>query len=298
MTKEKGNRVRQYFISEVKVLLEKYKRIESLLPSEKRSGSSHSGEEGRFAESLMKEFLNKHLPKSIRAITGFIYRPATKTGQHDRTRRRKETDKHSKQLDIIVFDFQNYPTFESFEDFYIVPPEGVISIISVKKNLYKNQLKSELKSLAYAASLCSHYNNAKEYVRGPNTAIVSFSHKFYFKWDYDRITNEIFDEVKKTHISHSFDQCISQLISLNHFSIFKTRPVVDKDKRVTNAKYVSFKHEDEAGQHFGLQFLLTGILSVHYDKTRNLITRPGYTSFPTDRKHDKILGEIDVTKLR
>lgn len=107
MAKEKANRVRTYFNSETKVLLEKYKRIESFLPSSHRAGSSHTGEEGRFIEALIREFLNKHLPSNIEAGTGFIYRPATKTGKNNRTRRRTETDKHSKQLDIIIYDSFN-----------------------------------------------------------------------------------------------------------------------------------------------------------------------------------------------
>lgn len=295
---EKGKRVRQYFISEVNVMLEKYKRIETLLPSSKRKGSSHTGEEGRFAESLIKEFLNKHLPKSIKAVTGFIYRPATKTGQHDRTRRKTDVDKHSKQLDIIVYDFANYPVFESFEEFYIVPPEGVIAIISVKKNLYRNQIEPELKSLLSAASLCTHYNNEKEYVRGPNTSIVTFSQAFTKTWNYDKIVEDSFLKIKNCHKSKTFDQCLSQLICLDQFSLFKRRPKENILGKVKEATYVSFKHEDIDGLHFGLQFLLTGILSVYYDPTRSLITRPGYTSFPISRKHDKLLGTIGVSRLR
>jgi len=298
LAKEKGHRVRTYFNSETKVLLEKYKRIESFLPSSKRAGASHTGEEGRFIEALIREFLNKHLPSNIEAGTGFIYRPATKTGKNNRTRRRTETDKHSKQLDIIIFDNFNYPIFESFEEFMIVPPEGVIGIVSVKKNLYNDQIEDELKALAQAASLCTHKNNKNEFVRGPNTSLISFSNKLSSK-KYEGATNLIYKNITGVHKSHFFDQCISQIVCLDQFSIFKKRPSFDdKGEFLKKAEYISFKHEDIEGYHFGLQFILTGILSVLYDETRNLTTRPGYTAFPTDRKFDKLLGEIKVSKLR
>ena len=48
----------------------------------------------------------------------------------------------------------------------------------------------------------------------------------------------------------------------------------------------------------GFQFLLTGILSVYYDKTRNYISRPGFTAFPSHRACDKKLGDIEVRAIR
>ena len=59
-----------------------------------------------------------------------------------------------------------------------------------------------------------------------------------------------------------------------------------------------FDHKEEEHLHFGLQFLLTGIFAAYYHPSRNEVIRPGFTSFPTDKKHDLELGEINVTKLR
>ena len=39
---------------------------------------------------------------------------------------------HSTQLDIIVYDSAKYPIFQRFGESVIVPPEGVVGIISVK----------------------------------------------------------------------------------------------------------------------------------------------------------------------
>lgn len=173
----KGERVRQFFNSETKALLALYRNIETLIPSTKKKGSGHVAEEGRYIESILRNFLNKHLPDDLKAYSGFILRPATKFGNHDRTRRKEEVDQHSQQLDIIVYDHKNYPVFESFEEFAIVPPEGVISIISVKKNLYENQIENEIKSLQHAAKLCHIKTHDNRIMRGPNTCLISFSNR-------------------------------------------------------------------------------------------------------------------------
>lgn len=294
--KQKGERVRNYFVTETNILLERYENIAKLIPNKNRKGAAHVAEEGRFIESLLRDFLNKHLPKEIRAVTGFIYRPATKIGNHDRSRRRKEEDKHSNQLDIIVFDSNKYPVFENFEEFAIVPPEGVIAIISVKKNLYPNQIKGELTSLAKAAAICTHKNFKGEIVRGPNTCLISFSEKLSQKLFKTKV-EKVFELINEVHKSHTFDQCISQVICLDKFSVFKKRPVL-QPKFNRKSQYIAFNHSKKDEFHFGIQFLLTGILSVYYDPTRNDIVRPGFTSFPLYKKHDLVLGEISNSKLR
>ena len=64
----KGERVRNFFNSESKALHALYRNIETLIPSAKRSGAAHTGEEGRYIEALLRSFLNKHLPKELEAL--------------------------------------------------------------------------------------------------------------------------------------------------------------------------------------------------------------------------------------
>ena len=60
--------------------------------------------------------------------------------------------------------------------------------------------------------------------------------------------------------------------------------------------YIYFEHKrDEL--HLGFQYLLTGLLSVYYDSTRNLISRPSFTGFESNRDADETLGYIDVNGL-
>lgn len=133
LTEKKGLRVRKFFDIEAKELMERYRVIETLLPNANVKGAYHRGEEGRHIESLLRSFLNLHLPSNLKAMSGFILSPSTKTGIDDHYRVENKFDQHSRQLDIIVYDIANYPIYERFEEFCIVPPEGVVSIISVKK---------------------------------------------------------------------------------------------------------------------------------------------------------------------
>jgi len=297
MKNSKGGRVRALFNSEAIRLLSIYENISTLIPNKKTAGAAHRGEEGRYIEYLIRDFLNKHLPKQLEAFTGFIHRPATKTGLHDRTRRRKEFDNHSAQIDIIIYDKVNYPIFEQFEEFVIVPPEGVIGIVSIKKALSMGEIEKELKDLLTAAALCKHKTQNGDFTRGPSTTLLTIKNKIRPKSTFEKRVTEIYKKVKSTHVSLTFDQCIGQIISLDSYSIFKTRP--NSETKFNNeAKYVAFDNSAEEDYHFPLQFLLTSILSSFYHETRTTVNRPGFTSFPTKKKHDLVLGTIKTSNLR
>ena len=48
---------------------------------------------------------------------------------------------------IIVYDSAKYPIFQRFGESVIVPPEGVVGIISVKKHLHDTDVAHELSVL-------------------------------------------------------------------------------------------------------------------------------------------------------
>lgn len=293
----KGERVRQFFNSETKSLLASYKNIQTLIPSAQKAGAGNVVEEGRYIESLIRSFLNKHLPQDLKAFSGFILRPAAKFGNHDRTRRITEVDKHSTQIDILIYDIKNYPIYEQFEEFVIVPPEGVVSIISVKKNLYSNQLEGELLHLKNASNLCVLKNSKGEVLMRPTTCLISFSNRIQPKKSYDKISEWIYKKVKKIYTDTFFDECINSIIVLDAFTLFKKRP--NDELRFDNkANYFAYNHADENHLHYGIQFLITGVLAAYYHPTRKSELRPGYTSFPTTKCPNIDLGAIIVKKLR
>jgi hypothetical protein len=285
-----GARIREYFEAEANALLRAYQHIETLIPHHERRGAAHAGEEGRHIESLVRSFLNKHLPRDFRALSGFILRPATRTRDADRDRL-PEGDAHSRQLDVIVYDIAHYPVYEQFEEFVIVPPEGVVAIVSVKKRLYAPSLSGEIKALGDAVYLCRHRNTRGEMVRGPNTALLAFTSE----GDFDALMHHA-----RTHFEalpvKPFDSHLGQMIVLDSGTVFKSRPY-PQDESVSEAEYIVLKHGLNE-LHLGLQFLLTGILSSIYDPTRTNTPRPGFTSFQPGRDKDAILATIPVAGMR
>ena len=290
-----GKRIQDYWSDEIDALVSTYRQFEKLIPSEKKKGAEHVGEDGRYVEDLSREYLKRFLPKSLEVLTGFILRPAVKTGETGRERK-KEVDQHSTQLDIIVYESATFPVFQRFGNSVIVPPEGVIAIISIKKHLYEGDIKDECDALYKAASLCQtlRSNSKKDKVRGPFLALVSVKSEIE-KVKIDTL-DWIFQQIQSVYKSKkgiTFDKLVGFIGAFDEWSIFKARP----DDQLKSAKYVGFKHR-EGESHLGLQFLLSGILSVYYDKTRRAQRRPGYTAFPSGRPHDKTLGDIKCNQLR
>lgn len=288
-----GKRLQEYWGKEVDALVEIYQQFERLIPNKITSGSAHRGEDGRYVEELVRQYLKKYLPSTIEVLTGFILRPAVKTGLNGKERR-IETDTHSTQLDIIVYDSGNYPIFQRFGDSVIVPPEGVLAIISIKKHLNDRDIKNESSALMKASELCFTKGKDGEFIRGPFLSIISVKSNIEKKRSEN--SDWIFKELEETYSSTPapyFDQLVGYIGALNEWSIFKRRP----NKNAEKASYIYFKHSDTES-HLGLQFILTGILSVFYDPTRSNINRPGFTAFPSGRDGDKTLGEIKISGIR
>lgn len=290
-----GKRIQKYWSSEVDALVKTYQQFETLIPSPKGDGAEHKGEDGRFVEDLLREYLNRYLPNGLEVLTGFILRPAVKTGEIGKERK-SESDAHSTQLDIIVFDSGNYPVFQRFGSSVIVPSEGVVGIISVKKHLNDGDIRKECEALFKAASHCESLasSDGTAKMRGPYLALVSVKSKIEKK--KTDILTWIFGQMRDAYQNDTdvtFDKLVGFIGALDEWSIFKRRP----EENPTKAEYVGFKHKN-GESHLGLQFLLTGILSVFYDETRRNLRRPGYTAFPSGRPQDKNLGEIKCSRLR
>lgn len=290
-----GVRIQDYWSKEVEALLATYKQFEILVPSQIRAGAAHQGEDGRYVEDLIGEYLRKFLPKGLEVLTGFILRPAVKTGEFGRERN-SDNDQHSTQLDIIIYDTELYPVFQRFANSVIVPPEGVVAIISVKKHLNDADILNECKALWNASKLCRTNNNGNEKVRGPYLALVSM-HSHINKPQMGTLP-WIFAKVQEAYQEDElpkFDDLVGFIGALDSWSIFKKRP--QPENNPTSGDYLSFDHQVNE-EHLGLQFLLTGVLSVFYDSSRRNIRRPGYTAFPSGRSPDSFPGNVPCDGLR
>lgn len=285
-----GTRVRDYLNAEAESLLRRYRQFATLLPSETSAGAAHRGEDGRFVESLIRSYLAHLLPTSLEVASGFILRPAVKTGSNGRERS-GESDRHSQQLDIIVFDSANYPVFQRFAGNAVVPPEGVIAIISVKKTLRAQDVTPECEALRTAARLCHCLDAFRNQVRGPFLALVGMT-----AGEKKPSPTSIFSGIRQAYLvgeKPTFDEVVGYVGAIDEFSVFKSRPT---SKMISAAQFVLNPHHSNG--HWALQFILSGILSVFYDRSRNRRRRPGFSSFPLERPGKHELGSIEVSGLR
>ena len=291
-----GERVRGHLSREVKALLATYRQFEELVPAQERDGAAHPGEDGRYVESLVRACLGKFLPSDLDVRSGFILRPAVKTGVNGRERK-DEQDEHSTQLDVIVFDSARYPVFQRFADAVIVPPESVVGIVSVKKTLCTDDIEKECKSLQKAAKLCRCLDAKEQPRRGPYLAIIGMDYQKGYS--PKNMPKTVFKKVSSAYpISPAplFDEVIGFIGVINNCgSVFKKRPEFNSTPE--EAKFVGHTY-GENEEHLALQFLITGIASVYYDPTRNTLRRPGFTGFESGREHDYVLGAVKVSGLR
>ena len=91
-------------------------------------GNRHWGEEGRYKEIILMNYLKRALPKNVSVGTGFVQ------GNNDL----------STQIDIIIYD-NTFPVLFSEGDFVVTVPENVVAIIEVKTKIKNNDLKGIVK---------------------------------------------------------------------------------------------------------------------------------------------------------
>jgi len=283
-----GERLRKFWNQEVRALLAVYRQFETLVPSPRGAGAGHPGEDGRYVETLIRSYLQQYLPQELEVLTGFILRPAVKLGLQNRGRKRDE-DQHSSQLDIIIYDTSTYPVFQRMGETVIVPPEGVVAILSVKKTLRDNDIETESRALMEASKICRCDESVPEKRRrGPFLVLVAAGSKLS-NIKVDR-TEKIFAKLKEIYgASTVFDDMIGFIGDLTGWHVFKSRPK-------NNCAEYFYHNSDKEHLHQGFQFVLSGVLSVYYDETRHSVKRPGFTAFPA-RPAAK-LGRIPFSNLR
>jgi hypothetical protein len=98
----------------------------------------HSGERGKEGEEILKNFLNKHLPKRFLAGSGFII---------------DNEDNVSKQTDVIIDDGMNCPVYKSGEASLILPNDNVACVIEVKSKINKTNLGDAFENITKAKRL-------------------------------------------------------------------------------------------------------------------------------------------------
>ncbi len=280
-----GERAEHYWAMEMKSVLVKYRQFETLIPDRRGKGAEHKGEDGRYVESIIKGTLQKFLPAGLEILTGFILRSGVESGFSGK-KRKKDEDRHSSQLDMIVYDTEHYPVYQRFADTAVVLPEGVIAIISVKKTLYRKEIQHELRMLHYAAGLCAFGNR-----KGPFLALVSMcSEPGVSAKQYER---KIFQEIKNVIGDLKAPICYESMAGfigcLKEWTIHKINHSRNKE-----AEFQMYLHEKDE-EHLGIQFLIDGILNVYY--AVNGGRKPGYISYPKGKQYSGEALRIHYDKI-
>jgi len=115
------NKKKIFFHSVANELSIKSDQVETLI--------SHSGTVGSFRENILIGLLNKYLPNQFKASSGFI-----KNIRY--------------QIDIIIYDNQNYSPHFNEEGIVVIEEEAVRGIIEVKTKLNSNTVKQAISHLS------------------------------------------------------------------------------------------------------------------------------------------------------
>lgn len=282
-----GKRLQDFWTSEADAILATYLHFQTLLPHDTKQGAAHTGTDGHYVEALLRAYLRKFLPSSLEVFSGFILRPAVKTSRTRRDRQYAQ-DEHSRQLDIIVYNSAAYPVFQRFENVAIVPPEGVIAIISVKKVLRPDDIRKESDALAEASLLCQCEGPDKAPLRGPFLALVGMQSEI--ERSATSMQRWIFEQLRDGYHSRaqtSFQETIDYIGAIASWSIMKST------KSTASAEYLYLAHRADE-KHLTIQHLLAGIFRTFYHSSRSTVCQPGFTAFGGAYRLPQPIGKIPI----
>ena len=94
--------------------------------------TNHPGSKGRFIELLLINLLRKYLPKKYDFSSGFYCSI------------NPELNEASQQIDIICYDYLNYPLFFNCNEIVAVSPKSVKGLIEVKSVMTSDSIKQLL----------------------------------------------------------------------------------------------------------------------------------------------------------
>ena len=175
---------------------------------------SHGQTVGNYREVIFRDLIRQHLPAKFAIATGFI-------------------QGFARQLDIIIYDCQNYaPAFKE-GDLVVVKQEAVRAIIEVKTNLSPHTLRESLE-MFYHISLPGHRSTALPIFKG----IFSFDSAYtqtssIAKYIYDFYNKPYFEPQVQyemiRNISYLFHE-ISCVTTLNKHCVLSKYVYANSDK--------------------------------------------------------------------
>ncbi|MCM3317168.1 hypothetical protein M3603_10965 [Rummeliibacillus stabekisii] len=165
------------------------KRVRNLIDS------AHWGEEGRYKEIILMNYLRRVLTNDLSVGTGFV----------------RNGEKITRQIDIIIYD-NSYPVLFSEGDFVVTTPENVVGIIEVKSRINRKDICDIMEK---------SNRNGKIIVGDSNRFIFNG----IFSYESGGNSNSLFERMKQHDFSYllkklHFNQIIPQPLSycVNHIA--------------------------------------------------------------------------------
>jgi hypothetical protein len=226
-----------------------------LLPHHDNDASVHSGEEGRFIELALTQYLKEKLPCGIGIGGGFVVDV--------------DSGWNSKQIDILLYDKINFAPLIKYGDAVVLPIQSIVAAFSVKRKLYKKHLINEINSLASIGSRFGGFGYPKPYL-----SIIAFDsdQKDIVKAKKE-VSDAIFDYYKprtdykeRKHL-YAWNELLDSVIVFDKF-IVKGSNFNPTDKKKKDASKYIWTGGDGAKRNLYIQHLLHGIHRSWYDIRR------------------------------
>ena len=243
----------QYINGQHDSLLNSIDLFRTLLPHSQKNASIHSGEEGRFIELALTQFLRDKLPQGIGVGGGFVVDV--------------ESGWNSRQIDILLYDAAKYAPLMKYGDAIVIPVQSLISAISVKRTLYSSQLKGEITALSDVGGRAGGTGFPKPYL-----TIVAFgSEGKQVKSMKAKVYSGIQDFYKprtdfkgRAHL-HSWNEMLDSVIVFDEFLIKGKN--FDHASSSKSSKYL-WTGGSSTNRSIYVQQLLNGIHRAWYDERR------------------------------
>ena len=236
----------------------------------------HWGEDGRYKEVILTNFLRKILPDSVGVGTGFV-----KNSDNDLTY----------QIDILIYKKSN-PKLFSEGDFVILMPESVLGIIEVKTNANHNTLtKRQISSgeeLLNSTIDKSHFNGR---IIGKNEIFngifsydtdYKFSRSFRNSWLSKRL------KLQNGYLNHI---CFGQNYFMRYWS--EGNPTISIDNRISNFSFYNlssanvFGSSEASGKGLAFGYFISNLLESVYSQIAPEVLNRQYFEFLYPLKRTK-----------
>ncbi|MDY0339920.1 MAG: hypothetical protein RBS17_01740 [Coriobacteriia bacterium] len=238
-------------------------RFRELLPHTDNDAAVHSGEEGRFVETLLAQFLEESLPARVAVGTGFVVD--------------LELEVCSSQIDIIVYDRQEYVPYLRYGSAVVVPREAVLAAISVKKNLRYADIAPELQALGEIGSLCGMTGLGRPYL-----CLLGFDAKT--GRDIPAVAQTVFGHIQSAYPErqsrYSTNELVDAIIVLDKFYIRKTKWRGDQEDEQRAGVPYMWTGGNTVNRNQYLQELLHGIEFCLNEGRKNAGPPAKMTHFP------------------